>query len=104
MRRLRKELRRHIRNSKTRMWFLVCVVVLFALYEIWSWGYNSHKYVTGEFSKYCYEIDNVPNTIKKPIYFDNKRSCEKFIESHETRRDFRDEKTKIESGVIYLTD
>lgn len=86
------------------MWFLILIVILFGLYEIWSLWYNSHEYVTGEFSKYCYEIDNVPGTIKNPIYFGSKKKCEAFVDSHKTRRKFREDNTKTEDGMIYLTE
>lgn len=40
---------------------------------------KTEEWVAGQYGKYCYEENEMPGTIKKPVYFDSLDDCLKFI-------------------------
>lgn len=37
------------------------------------------NWVAGQYGKYCYEENNMPNTITRPVYFESLDDCLNFI-------------------------
>lgn len=68
--------------------FLYFVYILIALYFTYLLVLSTNiddrlkkteEWVAGQYGKYCYEENAIPNTIKKPVYFDSLDDCLKFI-------------------------
>ena len=66
-------------SRKAISYIIVWMILFFVFWLIIQIDTDPYDWVAAENGKICYEVESVPATVKRKVFFDSKKMCKKYI-------------------------